>query len=204
VEITLLDYTDDSEYKIGKFASICYDSKTDREACLKRAAHVVHNGHLACLRFAYATFKVEGISRACSHQLVRHKHLDYLQRSQRYCKEGSQGFVYPGTAYDSAISGAYQSAMAHYNSLLELGVKKEDARLVLPAGVTTELNVTGNFQAWRDFLKLRTHDAAQKEIREVALEIGRQLYTIAPRIFQEYGGLESGQSNGDHNVPQAP
>lgn len=202
--VTLLDYTDDPEYKIGKFASICYDSKTDRESCLRRAAHVVDHGHLACLRFAYATFKIEGISRACSHQFVRSKHLDFLQRSQRYCKENDPQFYYPGTTSDTLFSGAYQSAVAYYNDLLRLGVKKEEARLVLPAAVTTELIVTGNLQAWRDYLKLRTHDAAQEEIRQVALEIGRQLWLLAPRIFKEYGGVEGDQSPWYHDVPEAP
>ena len=180
MQITLLDYTDDPEHKIGKFASICYDSKTDREACLKRAAHCVDRGHLATLRFAWAVFNVSGISRACSHQFVRSKHLDFLQRSQRYCKENDQTFVYPGTVYDTAISSAYQSAMAHYNSLLELGVKKEDARYVLPAGITTELNVSGNFQAYMNFLSLRLSKEAQKEIRDVAHEMWKLLYGIAP------------------------
>ena len=204
MNVTLLDYTDDPEYKIGKFASICYDSQTDREACLKRAAHCVDRGHLATLRFAWAVFNVSGISRACSHQFVRSKHLDFLQRSQRYCKEDEQGFVYPGTAYDSAISSAYQSAMAHYNSLIELGVKKEAARYVLPAGIEMELNVSGNFQAWRDFLKLRTDNAAQEEIRQVALEIGRQLYIIAPRVFKEYGSVEGSKSPWHYDVPKTP
>jgi thymidylate synthase (FAD) len=102
------------------------------------------------------------------------------------------------------LSGAYQSALAYYNDLLKLGVKKEDARLVLPAGVTTELNVSGNFQAWRDFLKLRTHDAAQKEIRQVALEIGLQLWRIAPNIFPEYGDVESCTDAWSYVVAKAP
>ena len=191
MQVTLLDYTPEPEYKIGLYASICYDSKADKESCIRRAAHIVNNGHLACLRFAYATFNVKGISRACSHQLVRHKHLDYLQRSQRYCKDDDAEFVHPGTAHDTLISSAYQSSMARYNELLQLGVKKEDARYVLPAGVTTELNVSGNFQAWLDFLKLRTEKHAQAEIRQVAKEIGKQLYSIAPNIFREYGDVES-------------
>ena len=204
MQVTLLDYTPEPEYKIGLYASICYDSKTDKESCLRRAKHVVNHGHLSCLRFVHAVFNIRGISRACSHQLVRSKHLEYLQRSQRYCKEDDPEFYYPGTTCDTVLSGAYQSALAHYNSLLQLGVKKEDARLVLPAGVTTELNVSGNFQAWRDFLKLRTHNAAQKEIRQVANEIGLQLYRIAPNIFPEYGDVESSKAAWSYHLAEAP
>jgi thymidylate synthase (FAD) len=189
MEVTLLEHTPDPENFIGRCASICYDSDTSEKANKRRAAHCVDRGHLATLRFAWAVFNVSGISRACSHQFVRSKHLDFLQRSQRYCKETDPEFYYPGTTCDTVFSGAYQSALAHYNDLLKLGVKKEDARLVLPAGITTELNVSGNFQAWLDFLKLRTHNAAQEEIRQVAFEIGWQLYRIAPSIFSEYGEL---------------
>lgn len=199
--IQLLNHTEDPENFIGQCASICYDSNTNRESNIRRAAACVEKGHLATLRFAWAVFNVRGISRACSHQFVRSKHLDFLQRSQRYCREGDQQFVYPGTDHDNLISGAYQTAMAHYHKLLEAGVKKEDARCVLPAGITTELNVSGNFQAWLDFLKLRTDRAAQKEIREVAWEIGHQLYKIAPNIFYQYS-LESRITSGDHDLAE--
>ena len=94
--------------------------------------------------------------------------------------------MYPNTASDSLLSSAYQSSVARYNEPIGLGVKKEDARLVLPAGIVTELNISGNFQAWLDFLRLRTDKAAQWEIRDVAVEIGRQLYNVAPNVFKEY------------------
>lgn len=186
--VVLLNATPDPENFIGQCASICYDSNTARENNIKRAAACVTKGHLATLRFAWAIFSISGISRACSHQLVRHKHLDYLQRSQRYCKETDPQFYYPGTHSDTVFSGAYQSSVAHYNKLLELGIKKEEARLVLPAGITTDINVSGNFQAWLDFIKLRSDRAAQEEIRQVAIDINNQLHNIAPNIF---GLLES-------------
>ncbi len=95
--VTLVDHTPDPETKIGRFAAICYDSNTEPEACIRRAKACVNKGHLATLRFAYATFKIEGISRACSHQLVRSKHLDYLQESQRYVEQVDLDFIKPET-----------------------------------------------------------------------------------------------------------
>jgi thymidylate synthase (FAD) len=91
--------------------------------------------------------------------------------------------VYPGTEHDTKISGAYQSAMAKYQELIALGVKKEDARFVLPAGIQTELIVTGNLQAWLDFIKLRADKFAQQEIRTVAKEINNQLTEHCPGLF---------------------
>ena len=77
---------------------------------------------------------------------------------------------------------AYTSHL--YNLLRNLGVKKEDARYILPNAATTRLYVTGNFQAWKDFINLRSGPEVQWEIRQVAQEIERQLSLIAPNIFE--------------------
>lgn len=179
-----LDYiTPDALERVGRYAGICYNSNQDSAACIKRAVSCKDKGHLATLRFAHATFIVTGISRVCSHQFVRSKHLDFLQRSQRYCNESEASFVYPGTNLDTLISGAYQSAMARYQELLAAGVKKEDARFVLPEGTQTSLIVTGNLQAWLDFIHLRADRHAQWEIQAVAKSINNQLAEHCPGLF---------------------
>jgi len=183
MKVELLRITDDSLNFIGDCAGICYNSKRDIKSNTKRAIACKDKGHLATLRFAYATFHVSGISRICSHQFVRSKHLDFLQRSQRYCEEDIPKFVYPGTGMDTRISSAYQSAYAVYEELIAAGIKKEDARFVLPEGTVTELVVTGNFQAWLDFIKLRADVHAQQEIRAVAKEINNQLAKHADGLF---------------------
>ena len=186
MQVTLVDHTENPEEKIGQFAAICYDSDTSNEACIRRAKACVSKGHLATLRFAYATFKIEGISRACSHQLVRSKHLDYLQESQRYVNQKDAAFVFPDIplVMKHMVGDAYYAAYKLYDVLVESGVKKEDARYVLPNATTTKLYVTGNFQAWKDFINLRSGKEVQWEIREVAQEIHRQLNLIAPNIFE--------------------
>lgn len=169
--------------QIGRYAGICYNSSLDKEACVKRAVSCKDKGHLATLRFAHATFRVSGISRACSHQFVRSKHLDFLQRSQRYCKETDTDFVIPKLDYTNytedylkeSLERHYKKALDLYAGLLSLGIKKEDARFVLPEATTTELIVTGNFQAWLDFIKLRADKHAQWEVREVAKTINNIL-----------------------------
>jgi len=182
MKVELLQITPDAESFIGKCASICYDSSIEREACIKRATACVDKGHLATLRFAHATFKVTGISRACSHQFVRSKHLDFLQRSQRYCNEDDTTFVYP--IHSIALSAYYYKCLDLYQDLISCGVKKEDARYVLPEATCTELIVTGNFQAWLDFLELRSGKEVQWEIRHVAQEINKLLMQECPNIFR--------------------
>ncbi len=191
MQVELLDYTEDAEYKIGMFSAECYDSKKDRESCIRRVKHCKDSGHLATLRFAYATFNVKGISRVCSHQLVRHAHLSYLQRSQRYVTEKSVDYIEPDALEGTPeyYRNAWKKIQSDAEALYLAGVdnkflKKEDARFILPQSCTTSIVVTGNFQAWLNFIKLRADKHAQKEIREVAVEINNQLNKIAPNIFE--------------------
>lgn len=157
----------------------------ESDVCTKRAIACKDRGHLSTLRFAYAVFHISNISRVCSHQLVRSKHLDFLQRSQRYCKEERAEFVLP-TGNDEQtmlMVDHYENSLDLYNKLIAGGMKKEDARFVLPEATQTELIVTGNFQAWVDFIKLRADKHAQWEIRDVAKVINNILAEKAPGIF---------------------
>lgn len=190
MKVTLVQHTPNPEEHIGLLAGICYGKTGEQssEQCIKRATHCVTKGHLSTLRFAHATFLVEGISRICSHQFVRSKHLDFLQRSQRYCNEERMKMIIPNTIddkYGEQARAYVTAAVSLYDDLIELGIKKEDARFFLPQGIGTELLVVGNFQAWYDFIKLRSGKEVQWEIRAVAHEINRQLHSIAPNIFVE-------------------
>ena len=187
MKVTLVQHTPNPEEHIGLLAGICYGKTGEQspEQCIKRATHCVTKGHLSTLRFAHATFLVEGISRICSHQFVRSKHLDFLQRSQRYCNENETNMVMPKSISNLKIENHTANAYELYKNLIAEGVKKEDARFILPQGTTTELLVVGNFQAWYDFIKLRSGKEVQWEIRAVAHEINRQLHSIAPNIFVE-------------------
>ena len=177
MNVELLSITPNALEFVGRCASICYGSSTEPDACIKRATACKDKGHLATLRFATATFHVRDISRICSHQFVRSKHLDFLQRSQRYCKETESDFVVPELPEDEYTEyyNHMQACKDYYSRLLSKGVKKEDARFVLPEATTTELIVTGNFQAWLDFINLRADKHAQWEIREVSKTINNIL-----------------------------
>lgn len=186
MQVTLKYITEDAENFIGAMAGICYGSDTeDVTKNIKRAAKCADDGHLATLRFAHAVFHVSGISRSCSHQFVRSKHLDFLQRSQRYCSEKDTDFVYPGGGQGKGevFEEVYIHCLEAYHELIKRGVKKEDARFVLPEATHTELVVVGNLQAWLDFIKLRADKHAQWEIREVAKQINNQLHNYCPNIF---------------------
>lgn len=189
MQITLIDHTTDAENKIGLAASKCYNGKSDRESNIKRAAHCKDVGHLATLRFAYATIEILGISRVCSHQLVRIAHAGILQESQRYVSQSNISWVIPPNVikhkdFHQKWNTHLNEGLFLYNEAISLGIKKEDARYILSQSCTTNITLCLNFQGWKDFLKNRLCKAAQWEIREVAQEIEKLLQDIAPNVFE--------------------
>lgn len=186
MKVILESYTD--PMLIGKFSGICYGREGNDD---KRLAHIISVGHLSVLRFGHVVFKVEGISRVCLAQITRSKHLDYLVRSSRYCDESDAEFIRPEgfgklDAQVQATLDNYEWYSKNiYKALREAGMSKQDARFWLPQAQATELYMAGNYQAFLDFIKLRNTKHAQKEVRDVAAEIERQLQGIAPIIFGE-------------------
>lgn len=179
-----------AEEHIGRMAAICYDADTSADACIRRAIKCKDSGHLATMRFAFATISVDGISRVCSHQLVRMAHAGILQRSQRYVKESNVEFIDPPALLDcpewyrNAWAKVQADAEALYLSAVDQKLlKKEDARYILPQGCATGVNLCLNFQGWQDMLRNRDDKHAQWEIRNVASEIRKLLIVIAPGIF---------------------
>ena len=146
-------------------------------------------GHLSCLRFGMAIFKVSGISRVCLAQITRSKFLDYLVRSSRYCDESDSAFVKPESfnelpAYvQEAVTAFEKDSKVMYDMLRSAGMTKQDARYMLPQAQATELYMAGNYQAWKDFIALRATKHAQHEVREVAYEIESLLIEAAPALF---------------------
>ncbi|GIV78429.1 MAG: hypothetical protein KatS3mg050_2823 [Litorilinea sp.] len=146
------------------------------------------------LHHGSATFFFEGISRACTHQLVRHRLASFSQESQRYTdlsKGGWKAIVPPAVAKNEAAVAELQEfwAMAEekYARLRALGIRKEDARFLLPNAAETRIVTTMNFAAWSHFLWLRAVDkAAQWEIRQMGQQVLELLYAIAPAVFQEH------------------
>lgn len=143
------------------------------------------------MRFAVATFRISGISRACSHQLVRVAHAGILQASQRYVRASRIEYVGPPAlgALPPHLRAAWLKIQADaestYLQALDYGMQKGDARYILPHGCTTSLCITGNYQMWRDLLANRTDKAAQWEIRAVALQIRSILAELAPGLGWE-------------------
>lgn len=140
-----------------------------------------------------ATFLFEGVSRALTHQLVRHRLGSYSQCSQRYIslEKGEWAAIIPPSIAENLealqmMNDFYASAEFVYKQLRRLGIRKEDSRFLLPNATETRIVATMNFAAWKHFCWLRAVDkAAQWEIRAMGQQVLEQLYQIAPGVFGE-------------------
>lgn len=169
MKVTLVQATHKPIETIAKMASICYDS--DPKNPLGLVKHLYMNGHHSCFEHIYFTFKIEGISRACSHQLVRHRHCSFTQRSQRYCSEIGREVVVPQSVSEEYCYPIYMDEIASisevYNNLIGDGVPKEDARYLLPNACTTDLYLSCNLRELIHIANERLCTRAQWEIREL-------------------------------------
>ncbi len=149
---------------------------------------------LLALHHGSATFLFEGISRTCTHQLVRHRLASFSQESQRYVDLSKGGWraIVPDAVAETPEAMAelaefWQIAEEKYARLRSLGIRKEDARFLLPNAAETRIVTTMNFAAWSHFLWLRAIDkAAQWEIRAMGQAVLKMLNAIAPDVFQEH------------------
>jgi thymidylate synthase (FAD) len=168
----------------------CYRSTAKGEAGKFIRARI-KEGHESIVEHASVTFDIRGISRACSHQLVRHRIASYSQESQRYVDMSAPHFVVPPSiAQDREAKAIWDRFVADvagtYAELREKGIRKEDARFILPNATETRIIVTMNFRSLRHFFFVRCDKAAQWEIRDLALEMLRLVYPLAPSVFEDY------------------
>ena len=162
---------------------------------------LIRIGHISPIEHASFTFAIEGISRACSHQLVRHRIASYSQQSQRYVGEES-GFDYivpPSISKDHKLKAQFEkvmeSAQEAYNQfarhLRKMRFSSEeanqDARFVLPNAAETKIMVTMNARELHNFFRQRCCRRAQWEIRAMAKEMLVQISRVAPVLFQKAG-----------------
>lgn len=198
--VELLTHTPEPEQVVAAAARLCYSdasidellerSRTEREAFLEK---IMSLGHLSVLEHVSFSFGVEGISRACSHQLVRHRLASYSQQSQRYVSHQERfSAVTPETiAEQPELNSRFQQFLdqthAFYGELLEAGIPAEDARFVLPNAATTKIIITMNGRELLHFFSLRCCRRAQWEIQELAWRMLVLIKPLVPALFASAG-----------------
>ncbi|HJO47442.1 MAG TPA: FAD-dependent thymidylate synthase, partial [Candidatus Scalindua sp.] len=214
LKVILLNHTKDPEGLIAHAAKLCYSpssveqlkDKIEKSDNRKFIEKLLKLGHLSPLEHVSFNFGVEGISRACSHQLVRHRIASYSQQSQRYVGEHSEknkdsveqifDFVIPPSIEAAGKSEWFVEKMREiqkwYDELVEAlgdsGEKaNEDARFILPNAAETKIIITMNARELLHFFSVRCCNRAQWEIRDLATEMLRLARDILPGIFSESG-----------------
>jgi thymidylate synthase (FAD) len=193
MKVELLAITPDAERLIEVAGRTCYLSfdKITEDSTEKFIRMLIKSGHESVLEHAYATFRITGGSRAFTHQIVRHRLCAFSQQSQRYVDEKGFNIITPPSIEQNReakkmFDDFIKSAKDTYIKLQSMGIRKEDARFVLPNAVESEIVISANFREWRHILKERCDKSAQWEIREIALEILRILKSHAPAIFGDF------------------
>lgn len=168
-------------YDVKKMPVFCVQVSTGIIIVRGKTGKTFLCGNCTPLEFANATFEINGISISCQNQMVRHRHASFCVQSGRYVDQRKNDCVLPYellAQYEGA-EDYVKEAKALYTKLVNNGVKREDARFLLPQGMMTNLCVNFNFRSLRHFLKLRLDKHAQAEIRSVA----REIYFICAERF---------------------
>ena len=190
IEVELIAITPNAEKVIEEAGRTCYLSfdkigATSAEDFIRR---LIKLGHESPLEHAYATFRIKNCSRAMTHQLVRHRLMAVSQQSQRYVNEERFEYVVPQTITDEYIDDYHNdmdTIRQMYSKWRQRGLKKEDARYVLPNACMSEIVVSANFREWRHILKTRLSPKAQWEIRNVCTIIRNILKENVGNCFEE-------------------
>ncbi len=193
MEVTLLAITPDAEKLIERAGRTCYKSfpRMGPGTENKFIAMLIGSGHESVLEHAYATFRIRGGSRAFTHQIVRHRLCSFSQQSQRYVDEKEFRFVEPPAVAQNektheVFEEAVESARKSYAELQKLGIKREDARYLLPNAVESEIVVSANFRELRHIFRLRCARSAQWEIRKICIEMLKMMKVEAPSVFADF------------------
>ncbi|MEG2985586.1 MAG: FAD-dependent thymidylate synthase [Peptostreptococcaceae bacterium] len=224
VKVKLLSYTPEPEKVISMAAKLCYsqvgvediEKNLTDENIAKFLNMLINIGHESPLEHVSFTFAVEGISRSCSHQVVRHRIASYSQQSQRYVKLDKFEYIIPPEisnikeakeifidamdkdqeSYDKLVKILFEK---HYNNLIKYGKNEkeakrqaektaiEDARYVFPNACETKMVLTMNTRALYNFFDHRCCERAQWEIREMATEMLKLVKEVAPILFKNSG-----------------
>ncbi|MHB1252630.1 MAG: FAD-dependent thymidylate synthase [Candidatus Humimicrobiaceae bacterium] len=201
MKVKLIRFTPEPEKLVAIAARLCYspvgvedlDKQMDNEAARKLIKFVIKSGHLSTTEHVYFTFAVEDISRVLSHQLVRHRIASFNQQSQRYVKfKDNYEYIVPDSIkQNKEINEKYNnfisSIHSFYEEMLNEGIEAEDARYILPNSSETKMIVTMNARELLHFFTVRCCNRAQKEIRDLAIKMLKNVKKVAPVIFENSG-----------------
>jgi len=211
LQVKLVRWTENPDQLVAAAARLCYAAETDALLASEPAddarfiARLRSLGHFSPFEHASFTFYAEGISRALTHQLVRHRLASYSQRSQRYVAHNTFDYIVPPrlTGRSVTVDGQTVPADAYFRETMDLLAERyghlqealggssessnEDARYLLPNACETRIFITMNARELLHFFGERICQRAQWEIRALAAEMHRLAKAVAPALFAGSG-----------------
>ena len=221
MKVKIIAHTPNPEEVIAQAAKLCYSpvgvdeimEKLTPEKVEKFVNHLADIGHESPFEHVTFTFAMEGISRCCTHQQVRHRIASYSQQSQRYVKLEQFEYIIPPEiekipeakeifieamerdqkAYDELVKLLMKEKIPkddmlskqQYNAIEKQAI--EDARYVFPNACETKIVVTMNVRSLLHFFNVRCCNRAQWEIRQMADEMLKECRKVAPNLFKNAG-----------------
>lgn len=190
LEVELIAMTPEPQRVIEQAGRTCYLSfdRIEADSHEDFIRRLIKMGHESPLEHAYATFRIRNCSRAMTHQLVRHRLMSVSQQSQRYVAEDGFAYVVPESMPAEWLDDFHADMKAiqkMYQKWRDRGLRKEDARFVLPNACTSEIVVSANFREWRHIFKVRTSRKAQWEIRQASRLMLEMLTEKAAPCFDD-------------------
>jgi len=200
MRVRLIKHTPDPLRTVALAARLCYspvgiediDKDLGDDDVAKLVGFIIKSGHLSTTEHISFNFAVEGISRAASHQVVRHRLASYNQQSQRYVRfKGDYEYITPPSIKEKDLEKKYKDVMektvSFYKDMLDEGIEAEDARYILPNAFETKMVITMNGRELLHFFTLRCCNRSQWEIREMSIEMLKLVKKACPIVFDNAG-----------------
>ena len=205
IQVTLIDHTPDPVRALYTAYRVCYSALTPQQVLARIADERISQakmlsfvearlltGHMSPLEQVHFEFGISGVSRAFSHQFVRHRiGISFEQQSQRYVTYAGGEFPYsvPKTVERAGLGGdmaaLFAQAGALYEKMVEAGVPAEDARFLLPNATNTNFKITVNFASLLHIADLRLCTRAQWEFRRVVALMRAEVMRVAPELGRQ-------------------
>ena len=197
LSVELISMPDNMLKTIYTACKTCYSAKLpyenylnapDEEKMLELIKRVIGSGHYSTIEHIQLTFAVQNVSRACTHQLVRHRHMSFSQKSQRYVKEkGEFDYIMPKTIEKNPkLKEKFEEFILNtsnlYQEFIEAGIPAEDARSILPNAAASSLVASLNLRELIHLANLRLCTRAQLEIRMLVKAMVDEVIKKEPRL----------------------
>ena len=197
MNVKLVSITPDAEKMMAYIARVSNPSNQDNEKYAGLLKYCIKHNHWSVFEQSTMTLEIE-TTRAIAAQILRHRSFTFQEFSQRYAKSNELGKIelpdlrrqdlknrqnstddldpFVRQKIEAQMITLFNSAQSLYNQMIEEGVAKECARMVLPLCTPTRIYMTGSCRSWIHYINLRSAHGTQKEHMVIA-EACRKVFT---------------------------